>query len=77
MVPPLKQGKSGNNCLSDSCGKWSYFCNPLNDFVLDDLYSEMSVFERLGLIDTMEQTKRIAEWEIMVLSFWVLHLLQK
>lgn len=61
MVPPLKQGESGNNCLSDSCCKCSYFYNPLNDFVLDDLYSELTAFERFGLIDMMEQTKRIAE----------------
>lgn len=60
MLPPLKQGESGNNCPSDSCCKLSYFCNPLKDFAPDDLYSELS-FEILEFVDTMEQTKRMAE----------------
>lgn len=71
MLPPLKQGEPGNNCLSGSCCKWSYFCNPLNDFVLDDLYSELTGFERLELIEIMEETKRVAEWKIVVVYFWV------
>lgn len=62
MLPPLKQGESGNNCLSDSCCKLSYFCNPLKDFfVLEDLYSQLTVFEILEPIDTMELTKTMAE----------------
>lgn len=64
MLPPLKQRESGNNCLSDSCCKLSYFCNPLKDFfVLEDLFSQLTVFEILEPIDTMELTKTMAEWK--------------
>lgn len=34
-------------------------------------------FERLELIDMMEQTERIASWEVMIVYFWVLYLLEK
>lgn len=62
MVPALKQGDERLAIIVSLTvvRRGVIFCNPVNYVVHNDLYLELTFFERLELVDTMEQTKRIA-----------------